>query len=160
MQEGRSRPLLRIVYGVVVATIALGGLVTIVDWGRRGNELPGGGVPVTGRVVVEEPGFGGALALVEVAYEAGGKERRARLPVRGSDLHPNDPTYRPGDTIALTVSRTDPERVQHANWDSGTAPTHVPGWLVALAAAGVTAPLAIPGARRRLQAAMSAFRSF
>ena len=160
MDEGRPRPLLRIVYGVVVAAIALGGLVTIVDWGRRGTELPGGGVPVTGRVVAEEPGFGGALALVEVAYDAGGKERRARLPVRGSDLHPNDPTYRPGDTIALTVSRTNPERVQHADWDSGAAPTHVPGWLVALAVVGVIAPLALPGARRRLQAALSAFRSF
>ena len=155
MDDGRPRPVLRIVYGVAVAAVALAGLVVIVDWARRGNELPGGGVPITGRVVKEEPGFGGALAIVEVAYDAGGKERRARLPVRGSDEHPNDPTYRPGDTIALVVSRTNPERVQHANWDSNTAPAHIPGWLVALAAAGIITPLLLPGPRRRLQEAVA-----
>ena len=158
MGDGRPRPLLRIVYALVVGAIALGGLVTIVDWAQRGSELPGGGVPVTGQVVREEPGFAGALALVEVAYEAGGKERRARLPVKGSDEHPNDPTYRPGDTIALMVSRTDPERVQHANWDSGAPPRGVPGWVFAVVVAGVIAPLALPGPRRRLQEAISSFR--
>jgi hypothetical protein len=155
MGDGRPRPRLRILYGLVVGAIALGGLMTIVDWGRRGNELPGGGVAVTGRVVAEEPGFGGALALVEVAYDAGGKERRARLPVKGSDEHPSEPTYGPGDTIALLVSRTNPERVQHANWDSGARPTDFPGWLVAVAAAGVIAPLVLPGPRRRLQEAIT-----
>ena len=155
MEEERPRPALRILYGVVVAAIALGGVVTIVDWGRRGSELPGGGVPVTGRVVQEEPGFGGALAIVEVAYDAGGKERRARLPVRGSDQHPNEPTYRPGDSVALHVSRTRPDRVQHAGWSSEAAPTGIPGWVVALAAAGVIAPLVLPGPRRRLQEAIT-----
>jgi hypothetical protein len=159
VEEGRPRPLLRIAYGLVVGAIALGGLVTIVDWAQRGHELPGGGVPVTGRVVQEEPGFAGALAIVEVAYDAGGKERRARLPVKGSDEHPNEPTYRPGETISLLVSRTNPERVQHANWDSGAPPRGIPGWLVILAAAGVIAPLVFPGPRRRLQAAIASFRS-
>ena len=154
VDEGERPRALRILYVIVVGAVALGGLVTIVDWARRGNELPGGGVPVTGRVVEEQPGFSGALAVVEVAYEADGRERRARLPVPGSDEHPNDPTYRPGDTIALLVSQTNPERVQHANWNSDAAPAHIPGWLVALAAAGIVTPLVLPGPRRRLQAAI------
>jgi hypothetical protein len=146
---------LRILYVAVVGLVALGGVVVIVDWGRRGDQLPGGGVAVTGRVVEEQPGFAGALAIVEVAYEAGGKERRARLPVRGSDEHPNEPTYRPGDPVALLVSRTDPDRVQHANWSSDHAATGVPGWVLALAAAGIIAPLILPGPRRRLQEAIA-----
>lgn len=150
---------LRLVYGVVLTVVALGGLVTIVDWARRGHELPGGAVPVTGRVVGEEPGFAGASAIVEVAYDAGGKERRARLAVSGGDEDPTDPTYKAGDTIALKVSRTDPDRVQHANWDSGTAPTSIPGWLVVLAAAVLITPLLLPSARRRLDEATASFRS-
>ena len=133
----------------------LGGLVTIVDWAGRGDELPGGGVPVTGRVIEEQPGFGGALAIVEVAYDAGGKERRARLPVEGSAEHPQEPTYRPGDTIALLVSRTDPERVHHANWRSDTPPSPAVGWLAVLAAGAVVVALALPGAGRRLQEALA-----
>jgi hypothetical protein len=150
----RSR-LLRIAYAVVVGVVAVGGLVTIIDWARRGGELPGGGVPVTGRVVEERPGFGGALAIVEVAYDAGGKERRARLPVAGSNEHPQVPTYRPGDEIALLVSKTDPDRVQHANWGSDTPRPAIPGWLVALAAAAIITALVLPGAGRRLQSALS-----
>ena len=150
----RSR-LLRAAYTVVVAAVALFGLVVIVDWGRQGDKLPGGGVPITGRVVAEQPGFAGALAIVEVAYEAGGKERRARLPVRGSDEHPTEPTYQPGDTIALMVSRTNPERVQHADWNTGATSVRIPIGLVALAAAGLITPLAFRGPRHRLQEAVT-----
>ena len=157
--DGKRSGALRILYGVVLTVVALGGLFTIVDWARRGNQLPGGGVPVTGRVVQEQPGFGGALAIVEVAYDAGGRERRARLAVPGSDEDPNDPTYQPGDSIALMVSRTDPERVSHASWASNAASTRIPGWLVVLAAAGVITPLLLPGARRRLDEAIASFRS-
>ena len=146
---------MRILYWTVVGAVALGGLVTIVDWARRGAELPGGGVPATGRVIEEQPGFSGALAIVEVAYEAGGKERRARLPVAGSDEHPQEPTYRPGDTIPLLVSRTDPDRVQHANWRSDTPPSPAVGWLVVLAAGAIVVALALPGAGRRLQATLA-----
>jgi len=151
-EAGRSRAG-RTLYAVVVGGIALGGLVTIVDWARRGNALPGGGVPVTARVVEEQPGFSGALAIVEVAYVAGGKERRARLPIPGSDAHPTEPTYRPGDTLPLLVSRTDPERVHHADWNP-QATSGAPGWLIALAAAAVIGGLAIPGLGRRLQAVL------
>ncbi|HEV8628427.1 MAG TPA: DUF3592 domain-containing protein, partial [Acidimicrobiia bacterium] len=116
-----------------------------------GGELPGGGVPVTGRVIEEQPGFGGALAIVEVAYDADGRGRRARLPVAGSNEHPQEPTYHPGDTVPLLVSRTNPDRVQHANWQSDTRPT-IPAWLVAVAAAAFIGALALPGVGRRLQA--------
>jgi hypothetical protein len=146
----RSR-LLRVAYAVVIGAVALGGLVTIVEWARQGIELPGGGVPVTGRVIEEQPGFSGALAIVEVAYDAGGKERRARLPVAGSTEHPQEPTYHPGDPVPLLVSRTNPDRVQHANWQSDTRPT-IPAWLVAVAAAAFIGALALPGVGRRLQA--------
>ncbi|HKY76294.1 MAG TPA: hypothetical protein VJS45_09150, partial [Acidimicrobiia bacterium] len=78
MEEAGGNRAWRILYGVVLALVALGGLVTIIDWSGRGNELPGGGTRVTGRVIEEQPGFSGSLAIVEVAYEAGGKERRAR----------------------------------------------------------------------------------
>lgn len=159
VEDGSRSRALRILYGVVLTVVALGGLFTIVDWARRGDELQGGGVAATGRVVKEEPGFAGALAIVEVAYDAGGKERRARLPVRGSDEHPNEPTYRPGDTIPLLVARDDPQRVQHANWESTVESTPIPGWLVVLAAAGVFVPLLLPSARRRLQEAIASFRS-
>src|SRR5437870_9139883 len=108
MEDGRPPRALRILYAVVVVAVAAGGLLTIVDWARRGDELPGGAVPVTGRVVEERPGFTGALAIVEVAYDAGGKERRARLPVPGSDENPQLKTFEPGDPIALLVSRTNP----------------------------------------------------
>ncbi len=154
IEGGRARAL-GILYWVVVAAVAAFGLATIVDWARRGNDLQGGGIPVTGRVVEEQPGFGGALALVEVAYEAGGKERRARLPVPGSNEHPNDPTYQPGDSIPLLVSRDNPERVHHADWDSDSPPAHIPGWLVAVAAVGIIAPLVLRGPRRRLQEAIT-----
>jgi hypothetical protein len=158
--DGEGPGALRILYWVVVGLVALGGLVVIVDWARQGDDLQGGAVPVTGRVIAETPGFGGALALVDVAYEAGGKERRARLPIPGSDEHPNDPTYRPGDSIALKVARDNPERVQHADWDSGAAPSNIPGWLVAVAAAAIIAPLVLGGPRRRLQEAVErAFKS-
>jgi hypothetical protein len=159
MEEGGRPRGLRILYVVVVGGIALGGLWTIVDWARRGHELPGGGVPVTGRVIEEQPGFSGSLAIVEVAYEAGGKERRARLPVQGSDAHPTEPTYRPGDTLPLLVSRTNPERVQHADWNPQATSTNIPGWVVGLAAAGVIAPLLLPGPRRRLHEAIASLRS-
>jgi hypothetical protein len=149
----------RIVYGAVLTAVALGGLFTIVDWARRGNELPGGGLPVIGRVVAEEPGFGGALAVVEVAYEAGGEPRRARLAVPSSDDDRSDTTYEPGDAIALVVSRTDPERVRHANWASDAPATRIPGWLIVVAAVGVFVPVLLPGARRRLEAAIAPFRS-
>ena len=155
MKDGRRFPALRILYGIAVGAVAIFGLVTIVDWAGRGDELPGGGMPVTGRVIEEQPGFSGALAIVEVAYDAGGKERRARLPVAGSNEHPQEPTYRPGDTIALLVSRTDPERVHHANWRSNTPPSPALGWLAVLAAAAIVVTLALPGAGRRLQEALA-----
>ena len=154
-----TRPALRILYVSVLAVVAAGGLFTIVDWAGRGGELPGGGVPVAGRVIEEQPGFSGALALVEVAYEAGGKERRARLPVPGSDQNPNDPTYRPGDQIALLVSRTNPERVHQVGWNSDAPTSGIPGWLLVVAAIGIVAPLVLPRALRRLQAAFTALRS-
>ncbi|HKY78071.1 MAG TPA: hypothetical protein VJS45_18190, partial [Acidimicrobiia bacterium] len=117
--------------------------------------LPGGGTPVTGRVIEEQPGFSGSLAIVEVAYEAGGKERRARLPVQGSADDPLEPTYLPGDTIALLVSRTNPERVHHANWNSDTPASPIPGWLWAVAAAGVIGALALKSVGHRLQSAVA-----
>jgi hypothetical protein len=104
--------------------------------------------------VEERPGFTGALAIVEVAYEAGGRERRARLPVPGSDENPQVTTFRPGDPIALLVSRTNPDRVQQAGWGSHTPHSGVPAWLAAVVAAGLMAPLLLPGSRRRLQAAL------
>ena len=154
MEEPTTPRWLRLFYGAIVGAVSLGGLVVIVDWARQGDELPGGAVPVTGRVVEEQPGFGGALAIVEVTYEAGGKERRARLPVPGSAEHPAEPTYSPGQAIALKVSRTNPERVQQANWTSGGAP-HIPIGFVALAAVALITPLAFPKARLRLQEAVA-----
>ena len=155
VEEVGRRSAWRILYGVVVALVALGGLVTIVEWAQRGGELPGGGMPVTGRVVEEVPGFSGSLAIVEVAYEAEGKARRARLPVTGSGEHPQEPTYRPGDTIDLLVARDDPQRVQQADWDPDTPGSPIPGWVWALAAIGIVGALALPGVGRRLQAAMA-----
>jgi hypothetical protein len=154
MEDGVPPRALRILYAIVVLAVAAGGVLTIVDWARRGDELPGGAVEVTGRVVEERPGFTGALAIVEVAYEAGGRERRARLPVAGSDENPQLRTFEPGDPIALLVSRTNPDRVQQVGWGSGTHRAHIPGWLLALGAAGLIAPLLLPGPRRRLQAAL------
>ena len=145
---------LRILYAVVMAAVLGVGLLAMIDWGRRGNQLPGGGVPVTGRVVEEQPGFTGAPALVEVAYQAGGKERRARLPVSGSADNPQVLTYEPGDPIALLVSRTNPDRVQQQGWDSGPSGSSTRGWLFLLGAAGLVTPLLLPGPRRRLQAAL------
>ena len=153
-EAGRARAL-RMLYGLVVGAVALGGLVTIVEWAHRGGELPGGGMPVTGRVIREEPGFSGSLAIVEVAYVAGGGERRAPPPVAGSNEHPQEPTYRPGDTIALLVSRENPERVQRADWGSDTPRSTIPGWLLALGAVGLIAALATPGVGRRLQSAVT-----
>jgi hypothetical protein len=150
----RAPVALRILYVVVVAAVAGGGLLAIVDFGRRGNQLPGGGVPVTGRVVQESPGFTGAPAIVEVAYQAGGKEHRARLPVAGSDEDAQAMTYEPGDTIALLVSRTNPDRVQQVGWDPGPSGSATRGWLLVLGAAALLAPLLLPGPRRRLQAAL------
>ena len=154
MEETRSPRALRILYGALVGAVALAGLVVIVDWAKQGDKLPGGSVPVTGRVVAEEPGFSGSLAIVEVAYEAGGKERRARLPVPGSQAHPAEPTYQPGDPIALKVSRTNPERVQHANCQSADA-VHLPIGLGVLAAVVLSTPLCFRGPRRRLQEAVA-----
>ena len=150
MGEAGRHPAWRILYGVVVGLVAVGGLVIIVEWAQRGGELPGGGMPVTGRVVEEQPGFSGSLAVVEVAYEADGKERRARLPVAGSNEHPQEPTYRPGDAIDLLVARSDPGRVQHADWASDTSSSPVPGWLWALAAAAIVGALALPTIGRGL----------
>lgn len=152
--DGSPRWALRAVYAVVVAAVAAVGVVTITDWARHGADLPGGAVPVTGRVIEERPGFTGALAIVEVAYEAGGRERRARLPVAGSDDNPGLRTFEPGDPIALVVSRANPDRVQQAGWDTGSRRSSVPGWLLALMAVGILAPIALPGPRRRLQAAL------
>ena len=154
MEDWRPPRALRIVYAVVVVAVAAAGVLTIADWARRGADLPGGAVPVTGRVIEERPGFTGALAIVEVAYEAGGKERRARLPVAGSDQNPQVRTFEPGDPIALMVSRTNPDRVQQAGWDTGRRRSPVPGWLLALIAVGLIAPILLPGPRRRLQAAL------
>jgi hypothetical protein len=154
MEDGRPPRVLRIVYAVVVVAVALAGVMIIADWARRGDELPGGGVPVTGRVIEERPGFTGALAIVEVAYQAGGKDRTARLPVPGSDQHPDVRTYEAGDPIALLVSRTNPDRVQQADWNSGTRHAPANGWLVAFGAAVLIAPILLPGPRRRLQAAL------
>lgn len=42
-------------------------------------------MPVTGRVIQEEPGLSGSLAIVEVTDAAGAKKRPARLPVAGSN---------------------------------------------------------------------------
>jgi hypothetical protein len=144
-----------ILYGTVLALVALGGLVTIVDWSGRGDDLPGGGMPVTGRVIEEQPGFSGSLAIVEVAYEAGGKERRARLPVEDSAEHPLEPTYRPGESIDLLVSRTNPDRVHHASWNSSTPDSPIPGWVLAVAAAGVVGALALKEFGHRLQSAVA-----
>ena len=154
MEDGRPPRALRIVYAVVVAAVAAAGVLIIADWARRGADLPGGAVPVTGRVIEERPGFTGALAIVEVAYEAGGKERRARLPVAGSDENPQVKTFAPGDPIALLVSRTNPDRVEQVGWGSATPRSRIPGWLLVVGAAGLLAPLVLPGPRRRLQAAL------
>src|SRR5947209_200860 len=131
MGDWRAPPALRIIYAVVMTAVAVGGIFIIVDWARRGADLPGGGVPVTGRVVEERPGFTGALAIVEVAYEAGGRERRARLPVAGSDDNPQVRTFEPGDPIALLVSRTNPDRVQQVGWRSDAPRAAIPGWWLA-----------------------------
>ena len=155
MEDGRAPRALRILYVIVVAAVAAFGLFILVDWAVRGDELPGGGVPVTGRVIKEEPGFAGALAMVEVAYQAAGKERRARLPVAGSDRDPQLRTFLPGDPIALLVSRTNPERVQQVGWGADTPRSGVPIWLVAVVAAGLVAPMVLSGPRRRLQAALA-----
>ena len=155
MEDGVPPRALRILYVIVLVAVAAGGILTIVDWARRGDELPGGAVPVTGRVVEERPGFTGALAIVEVAYDAGGKERRARLPVPGSDENPQLKTFEPGDPIALLVSRTNPDRVQQVGWRSAAPRSRIPGWLLALGAAVLIAPLVLPGPRRRIQAALS-----
>ena len=128
--------------------------MAIVDYARRGDELPGGSDTVTGRVVEERPGFAGALAIVEVAYEAGGKERRARIPVAGSNEHPTELTYHPGDRFDLMVSRTRPDRVQPVGWNSDTPTTAIPIWLLVLAGAGLIAPLVLPKPRQRLQEAL------
>ena len=154
MEDWRPSRALRILYAAVVAAVALAGVLIIADWARRGDELPGGAVPVTGRVIEERPGFTGALSIVEVAYEAGGRERRARLPVAGSDDDPTVKTFEPGDPIALLVSRSNPDRVQQVGWGSGTPRPHIPGWLLAVGAAGLLAPLVLPGPRRRIQAAL------
>ena len=154
MEDGVPPRALRILYVIVVVAVAAGGVLTIVDWARRGDELPGGAVPVTGRVIEERPGFTGALSIVEVAYEAGGRERRARLPVAGSDVDPTVKTFEPGDPIALLVSRSNPDRVQQVGWGSGTPRPHIPGWLLAVGAAGLLTPLVLPGPRRRIQAAL------
>ena len=155
MEDGVPPRALRILYVIVLVAVAAGGILTIVDWARRGDELPGGAVPVTGRVVEERPGFTGALAIVEVAYEAGGRERRARLPVAGSDENPQVRTFEAGDPIALLVSRTNPDRVQQVGWRSAAPRSRIPGWLLALGAAVLIAPLVLPGPRRRIQAALS-----
>ena len=154
MEDGRPPRALRIVYAVVVTAVAAAGVLLIADWARRGADLPGGGVPVTGRVIEERPGFTGALAIVEVAYEAGGRERRARLPVAGSDQNPQGRTFEPGDPIALVVSRANPDRVQQAGWDTGARRSPVPPWLLAVIGAVLIAPILLPGPRRRLQAAL------
>ncbi|MDQ1500055.1 MAG: hypothetical protein QOI86_3395 [Actinomycetota bacterium] len=154
MEDGVPPIAVRIAYAVVVMTVAAAGLLTVVDWAKRGDELPGGGVPVTGRVVEERPGFTGALSIVEVAYEAGGREHRARLPVAGSDDNPGVRTFEPGDPIALLVSRTNPDRVHQLGWGSNTPRSRVPLWLLAVAGAGLIAPLLLPGPRRRIQAAL------
>ena len=147
---------LRVLYVVALTVVSAVGLFTIVDWAARGDELPGGGVPVTGRVVEEQPGFGGTLALVEVAYHAGGRERRARLPVAGSDRRPDVRTFEPGDPIALLVSRTDPDRVRQVGWESDTADApSVPAWLIGLLGVFVIAPLVLRGPRQRLQTALA-----
>jgi hypothetical protein len=154
MEDGRTPRALRILYWVVIAAVTAFGLVTIVDYAQRGDELPGGSVTVTGRVVEERPGFAGALAVVEVAYEAGGKQRTARIFVAGSNDHPTEPTYHPGDRFDLLVSRTKPDRVQQVGWNSDTPTTAIPPWLLALAAAGLIAPLVLAKPRRRLQEAL------
>src|SRR3989442_14611371 len=100
MEDGRPPRALRILYAVVVVAVAAGGLLTIVDWARRGDELPGGAVPVTGRVLEERPGFTRALAIVEEAYDAGGKERPGRLPLPGSDEDPQPKTLESRDPTA------------------------------------------------------------
>ncbi|HEV7864939.1 MAG TPA: hypothetical protein VGR20_19720 [Acidimicrobiia bacterium] len=155
MDDGVPPRALRILYAVIIAAVALGGVLAIVDWARRGDELPGGAVPVIGRVVEERPGFTGALAIVEVTYQAGGRERRARLPVAGSDDNPGVTTFEPGDPIALLVARDNPDRVQQEGWGSNTPPSRIPGWVLALGAVGLLAPVVLPGPRRRLQAALS-----
>jgi hypothetical protein len=156
VEDGRALRALRILYVVVVALVAAGGLFTIVDWAMRGDELPGGGVPVTGRVVEEQPGFAGASAIVEVTYEAGGRERRARLPVAGGDPDPRVPSFEPGDPIALLVSRNDPERVQQVGWGADTVDgPAIPAWLMVGIAVFVIAPLVLRGPRQRLQAALA-----
>ncbi len=154
MEDWQPPRALRILYVVVVVAVAAGGVLTIADWARRGDELPGGAVPVTGRVVEERPGFTGALAIVEVTYQAGGRERRARLPVAGSDENPQLRTFEPGDPIALLVSRTNPDRVQQVGWGSDTPRSRIPGWLLAVGAAALIAPFLLPGPRRRIQAAL------
>ena len=159
MDEWRAPRALRILYVVLVAAVVIGGVWTISDWAHRGGELPGGAIPVTGRVVEEHPGFTGALAIVEVTYEAGGRERRARLPVAGSDNDPTIRTFEPGDPIALLVSKSNPDRVQQQGWATDHAPTtKIPGWLLVVGAVAIITPLVLPGPRRRIEAALQGSR--
>lgn len=156
VEDGGAPRALRILYVVVLVLVVAGGLLTIVDWANRGDELPGGGVPVTGRVVEERPGFAGTSAIVEVTYEAGGRERRARLPVAGGDNDPRVRTFEPGDPIALLVSRTDPERVRQVGWGADTADRPaIPAWLIVGIAVFLIAPLVLRAPRQRLQAALA-----
>jgi hypothetical protein len=45
VEEAGPHPAWRILYGVVVALVALGGVVTIVEWAGRGGELPDAPIP-------------------------------------------------------------------------------------------------------------------
>ena len=141
----------RLVYGAVIGLIAAGGLFAIVELGREGGKLPGGGVPVMGTVVVEHPGLSGTLDMIEVTYEAGGRLRHARLPVEGTaERRPAEPVFEPGDNVALLVSRDDPERVVRPGGPQTGASPSVPGGFLAAGGVVLLAVLLSPAVRQRL----------
>jgi hypothetical protein len=118
--------------------------------GREGGRLPGGAMPVTGTVVVEHPGFAGTLDIIEVTYEAGGRLRRARLPVEASGNRRSvEPVYQPGDHVALLVSRDDPERVVRPGGPTAGATKPVSGGFLVAGAVVLVAMLASPAVRHR-----------
>ena len=132
--------------------------IILVDWGGAGRRAARRAAsPATGRVIKEEPGFAGAVpAMVEVADQAAGKERRARLP--GGRQRPRPPASRrfcPATLIALLVSRTNPERGAAGRLGCGHAPLRRPHLAGGGGRRGARRPDGLSGPRRRLQAALA-----